>query len=170
MAGNYVFPIYVKDTLHADARIFAGGEITFACGAMAAGLWLPRLLARHSAAATIPITMLVFLAGLTMVVFLHVAPAYLVAGSLLGFGNAGCRVARSALMLHVIPNAVMGRVGGFYQVLDRILRTLFVLAMGIVDLYGPPAGFAVLGALVLLALVGVRQTRVALPAPEPAAA
>jgi hypothetical protein len=84
---------------------------------------------------------------------------YLAAGVLLGFGNAGCRVARSALMLHVVPNTVMGRVGGFYNVLDRVLRTLFVLAMSIIDLYGPPAGFVVLLAILVVSLYGVMQTR-----------
>lgn len=159
MAANYLFPIYVSETLHANATYFAGGEITFALGAIAAGALLPRFLAHHSAAATIPITMLVFLAGLTFVVLLRLPIVYLLAGVLLGFGNAGCRVARSALMLHVVPNQVMGRVGGFYNVLDRVLRTVFVLAMSIIDIYGPPAGFIVLIALLVAALYGVMQTR-----------
>jgi MFS family permease len=159
MAANYLFPIYVLQTLHASAAYFAAGEITFACGAIAAGALLPRLLAQRSAAETIPMTMVVFLIGLVLVVLIRVPSMYLAAGVLLGFGNAGCRVARSALMLHVVPNTVMGRVGGFYNVLDRVLRTLFVLAMSIIDLYGPPAGFVVLLAILVVSLYGVMQTR-----------
>lgn len=159
MAGNYLFPIYVTETLHASATYFAGGEIAFALGAMAAGALLPRLLAHHSAARTIPATMYVFLAGLAVVIVFRLPVAYLLASTLLGFGNAGCRVARSALMLHVVPVGVMGRVGGFYSVLDRLLRTVFVLAMGIIDLYGPPAGFIVLAGIMLFALYGVLHTR-----------
>jgi MFS family permease len=162
MAGNYLFPIYVTNTLHASAVYFAGGEITFACGAILAGFLLPKLISRHSAATTIPATMIVFLVGLTIVFLVRVPLAYLLAGTLLGFGNAGCRVARSALMLHIVPNAVMGRVGGFYNVLDRVLRTLFVMAMAIIDIYGPPAGFAVLLAILIVALLGVAQTRTTL--------
>ena len=168
MAANYLFPIYVSDTLHASAGYFAGGEITFALGAMAAGAMLPRLLSRHSAAATIPGTMIVFLIGILVVIFVRAPVAYLLAGVALGFGNAGCRVARSALMLHIIPNQVMGRIGGFYNVLDRVLRTVFVLAMGIIDLYGPPAGFIVLGIILIVALAGVLQTRVVLQSTEAA--
>lgn len=159
MAGNYLFPIYVKETLHAASIYFAGGEIFFAIGAMAAGAMLPRFLAHHSAAATIPMTMLIFLAGLLLLVFVRTPLVYLTASVLLGVGNAGSRVARSALMLHIVPNEVMGRVGGFYNVLDRVLRTLFVMAMAIIDVYGPPAGFVVLTALFLIALYGVLQTR-----------
>ncbi len=159
MAANYLFPIYVAQTLRASAITFAGGEITFAGGAILAGFLLPRLISEHSAARTIPATVLVFLAGLLVVIVLRFPLAYLLAGALLGFGNAGSRVARSALMLHLVPNEVMGRVGGFYQVLDRVLRTALVMAMVIIDLHGPPAGFMLLTAVLLLAFVGILQTR-----------
>jgi MFS family permease len=169
MAGNYLFPIYVSQTLHASALWFAGGEITFALGAIAAGALLPRLIAQHSAATTIPATMLVFLGGLVLVLVVKVPLIYLAAGVLLGFGNAGCRVARSALMLNLIPNEVMGRVGGFYNVLDRVLRTLLVLAMGVIELSGPPVGFAILLAVLVVALVGVLLSREVLRASAPGA-
>jgi MFS-type transporter involved in bile tolerance (Atg22 family) len=105
--------------------------------------------------------MLVFLAGLLVVITLRLPLAFLIASALIGFGNAGSRVARSALLLHLVPNEVMGRVGGFYQVLDRILRTTLVLAMGIIDTQGPPAGFMLLTIVFLLAFAGVMQTRAA---------
>lgn len=159
MASNYLVPIYVTDTLHASAAYFAGAEIMFALGAIAAGALLPRLLAHHSAAATIPGTMLVFLGGLGILLLVRVPIVFLAANILLGFGNAGCRVARSALMLHIVPNDVMGRVGGFYNVLDRVLRTLLVLAMGIIDVYGPPVGYVLLVGVVVFALFGVLQSR-----------
>jgi MFS family permease len=159
MAANYLFPIYVAQTLRVSAVYFAGGEITFALGAILAGFLLPRLIGEHSAAATIPGTMLFFLAGLLLLIVLRLPFIYLVAGALIGFGNAGCRVARSALLLHVVPNEVMGRVGGFYQVFDRILRTALVMSLGIIDTQGPPAGFLLLTIVFLLAFAGVLRTR-----------
>lgn len=170
MAGNYLFPIYVSQTLHASAAWFAGGEIVFALGAILAGALLPRLISQHSAATTIPGTMLVFLVGLVLMITIRHPLVYLAAGALLGFGNAGCRVARSALLLHLVPNDMMGRVGGFYSVFDRVLRTGLVLAMGLIELSGPPAGFMLLLAVLVLALVGIFQSRSALRAFLPAAA
>ncbi len=161
MAGNYLFPIYVAQTLHASAVTYAGGEIAFALGAIVAGFMLPQLIGRHSAAATIPGTMIVFLAGLVMLIVFRFPFAFLVAGALLGFGNAGCRVARSALLLHLVPNEVMGRVNGFYLVFDRVMRTLLVYAMMIIDAHGPPAGYMVLTAVFLIAFFGVMQSRAA---------
>lgn len=159
MTGNYLYPIYVAQTLRASAVWFAAGEITFALGAILAGFLLPKLIGRHSAANTIPATMLVFLAGLLLLIFLRLPLTFLAAGALLGFGNAGCRVARSALLLHTVPNDFMGRVGGFYNVLDRVLRTILVYCMAIVDTHGAPAGYGLLTLLLLFAFWGVLQTR-----------
>jgi MFS family permease len=159
MAGNYLFPIYVAQTLHASAGLFAGGEIFFAAGAVLAGVLLPRLLVQHSAATTIPGAMMAFLGGLVVLSLFRHSPAYLAAAVLLGFGNAGCRVARSALMLNLVPNAVMGRVGVFYNLLDRVLRTILVSAMAITDVYGAPAGYGLLTGIIVLAIAGVLVTR-----------
>jgi MFS family permease len=161
MAGNYLFPIYVAQSLQAGAGYFAGGEITFALGAILAGAWLPQLISRHSAAQTIPATMLVCLAGIALLYLFQLPLVYLLAGALIGFGNAGNRVARSSLLMHLVPNEVMGRVGGFYHVLDRILRTLLVLSLGIIDQHGPPAGFLLLGIFLAAALIVVWLTRTA---------
>ncbi len=165
MAGNYLFPIYVAQTLQASAVYFAGGEIAFALGAIVAGFLLPRLIGRHSAAGTIPATMLIFLAGLVVIIVFRFPLAFLLAGALLGFGNAGCRVARSALLLHLVPNEFMGRVNGFYLVFDRVMRTLLVYAMMIIDTHGPPAGYMVLTAVFLVAFWGVMLSRNAVRAP-----
>jgi MFS family permease len=159
MSGNYLFPIYVSQTLQAGALTFAGGEMAFAAGAIVAGLALPRLLARHSAAKTLPATMLIFLAGMLLLLVLRVPAAFIIAAALIGCGNAGCRVARSALLLRVVPQEVMGRVSSFYQILDRLLRTALVLAMAVIDTHGPPAGYLLLTAVLVLALVGVLRTR-----------
>lgn len=173
MVGNYLFPIFVAETLHAGAALFGAGEIVFALGAIAAGFFLPRLLHRSSAETTIPLTMLVFIAGLVVLLSLRQPAFYLLAGALLGFGNAGSRVARSALMLHLVPNAVMGRVTVFFNLLDRLLRTALVSAMAIIDTQGPPAGYLVLLALTIVAFGGLLATRRAAARsaePAPAAA
>jgi MFS family permease len=159
MASNYLMPVYVAQTLHADARVFGAGEIHFAFGAVIAGFWLPRLIAQHSAFQTIAATMLIFAAGLVVIVLFRYSGFYFAAVTLLGFGNAGCRVARSALVLNLIPNEVMGRVTVFYNLFDRMMRTGLVASLSIIDVLGPPAGFLILLIVVLIAYVGVLKSR-----------
>ena len=62
-------------------------------------------------------------------------------------------------MLNLVSNAVMGRVGVFYNLLDRVLRTVLVSAMAITDVYGAPSGYALLAGIVILAIAGVLATR-----------
>lgn len=170
MVGNYLFPIYISQTLGAGAWVFGAGEIVFAAGAVLAGASLPRLVAEYSARRTVPLTMVVFAAGVVLLVlFPHIAP-YLLAALLLGYGNAGSRVARSAAMLHLIDNKVMGRVGSFYHAYDRVLRTvLTAIVIPLVATHGARPAFALLLGLVLLCLVAVVRTRESIaPTPVPA--
>jgi MFS family permease len=166
MVGNYLFPIYISQTLGAGAWVFGAGEIVFALGAILAGATLPRLIAAHSARQTVPLTMAFFAAGAAVLVFLpHVSP-YLAAALWLGFGNAGSRVARGAAMLHLVDNRVMGRIGSFYHAYDRVLRTVLTAAViPIVAAVGARPAFALLLVFVLFSMAVVFRTRSALDAP-----
>jgi MFS family permease len=166
MVGNYLFPIYIAQTLGAGAWVFGAGEIVFAAGAILAGFILPRLIAAHSARWTVPFTITLFAAGLALLVGTAPVPVYLLSALLLGFGNAGSRVARSAAILHLVDNRVMGRVGSFFHAYDRVMRTLLTMAViPIVAAAGARPAFALLLVLVLLSLVAVLRTRSALAEP-----
>jgi len=169
MVGNYLFPIYISQTLGAGAWVFGAGEIIFAAGAIVAGASLPRLVAEHSAQRTVPFTIAVFAAGAALLVFIPTVAVYLCSALLLGFGNAGVRVARSAAILHLVDKKVMGRVNSFFYAYDRVVRTALTSAIiAIVAAGGARPAFALLLALVLAGLVAVWQSRSALQ-PAPAA-
>jgi MFS family permease len=167
MVGNYLFPIYISQTLGAGAWVFGAGEIIFAAGAIVAGASLPRLVAEHSAQRTVPVTIAVFAAGAALLVFCPGVAFYFCAALLLGFGNAGVRVARSAAILHLVDKQVMGRVNSFFYAYDRVVRTALTSAViAIVAAGGARPAFALLLVLVLVSLAAVWQSRSALqPAP-----
>jgi len=168
MVGNYLFPIYIAQTLRAGAWVFGAGEVVFAIGAAIAGFALPRLLAEYSAQRTVPVTTAIFAVGVTLLVFVPTISAYLLAALLLGLGNAGCRVARSAAILHLVDKKVMGRVNSFFYAYDRVLRTLLTSAViALVTTGGARQAFSLLLVVVLAGLVAVWQSRSAL---QPAAA
>ena len=164
MASNYLVPVYVTETLRAGPGTFAVSEVAFAIGAMGAGFLLPHLLARQTVGTLLPLIMAVFLVGLILQATLPFTAVFVGAMVLLGFGNAGSRVGRSALMLNVVPNAVMGRVTVFYSVLDRVLRTLLVSSMVVVDVWGAQAGFIVLLAVMVVGLAAAWLSQKRLPA------
>src|SRR5262249_35006309 len=103
------------------------------------------------------------LAALLLAVF-PVIWLYLVLNALLGWGNAGSRVARSTIMLTFIPNALIGRVNVLFNLLERLLRTFIVLYLSSrMDERGAPFGFGVIGAMIGLAWIGAALSRKSVP-------
>lgn len=151
MVGNYLFPIYVQHVLHASASVFGRGEMAFAVGAIIAALVGPVILARASSASAALIMMAVFTGGLALMYGLHTVLSFYLALLLLGVGNAGARIARGTVLLHEVPNALMGRVNVALVAVDRTLRTLLqfaaiavVVRAGAVPAYGGLLVFVVL--------------------------
>jgi MFS family permease len=160
MVSNYLFPVYVAEELHAGATVFGNGEICFAIGALIAGVFIPRLATVRGAGEVISYTMFICLVAVGLLVTCHVIPAYYVAIGLFGLGNAGGRVARNGVLLHVVPNKVMGRVGMFFNAADRLLRTILTTACTILVAHGGAAsGYLLLWVVLLAAFLGALSTR-----------
>ncbi len=128
MVGNYLFPIYVQHILRASAAVFGTGEMAFAVGAIAAGLAGPPLLTRLPTATVALGMMALFVVGLALLSGVPTVATFYVALLLIGLGNAGARVARGTVLLHEVPNALMGRVNVVIAAVDRLVRTLMQFA------------------------------------------
>lgn len=167
MVSNYLFPIYVAQTLHASPGVYGRGEMVFALGAIGAGLLVPHLTARFNHARTAVALAVVFMVGLALTAaWPRIGPFYL-AMLLQGLGNAGVRVARNVIVLEAVPNAIMGRIHVFFLVFERSLRTVLILLMtAIVDVQGAPFCFGLLLVVTLAAFAGMLRSR---PAAEEAA-
>ena len=104
--------------------------------------------------------------AISLLVTLRIPEGYLVAMGIFGLGNAGCRVARTAVMLRVVPNVVMGRIGMFYGAADRLLRTVLIsLSTLIVAHHSPTVALAVLWLVLVGAFAGALATRTSLRSP-----
>jgi MFS family permease len=172
MVGNYLFPIYVQKILQAPAIVFGTGEMAFSVGAIAAGLVGPKILGRISPATVALAMMGIFLLGLALLSTVPTVAAFYVALILLGLGNAGSRIARGSVLLHVVPNALMGRVNVVIGALDRLVRTLMQFAaIAVVVRSDAALAFGGLLGFTGLALLLAWFTRAALPraAASPAA-
>ncbi|MFM1851402.1 MAG: hypothetical protein RIS54_1086 [Verrucomicrobiota bacterium] len=169
MTGNYLFPIYVQDILHAPAAVFGRGEMAFALGAIIAGLLSPRLLAGLTPARVALGMLVLFIIGLVLLGSQRSVLVFYVALLLLGLGNAGSRVARGSVILHEVPNAIIGRVNVAFTVIDRLLRTLMQFgAIYVVVRADAALAFTGLVAFVTLGLGVAWFTRRALREPAPA--
>ena len=164
MVDNYLLPVYVTSVMQASAAVFGGGEITFAVGALLAGVFIPMIATKRGAVPVIMGTMMLCLFAISLLMILRVPAGYFVAMGIFGLGNAGCRVARTAGMLRVVPNVVMGRVSMFFNAADRLLRTALIsISTVIVAHHSPTMAFALLWLILVAALVGAVVTRSSLP-------
>lgn len=171
MVSNYLFPVYVSGVLGAPAAVFGNGEIVFALGALLAGVFIPRLATERGADRTITATMFLCLVALALLMLWPTTASYYVALGLFGLGNAGSRVARNALVLHLVPNQVMGRVGMFFSAADRLLRTALISLCTFVVARGSAAhGFTALWLVLFAAFLGMLATRSSVRALAPAPA
>ena len=163
MVDNYLLPVYVTAVLQGSATVFGGGEITFAAGALLAGVFIPVIATKRGAEPVITVTMLLCLIAITLLIILRIPECYLLAMGIFGLGNAGCRVARTAVMLRVVPNVVMGRIGMFYGAADRLLRTVLIsISTWIVAHHSPTLALAVLWLVLVAAFIGAVTTRTSL--------
>jgi len=154
MVGGYMFPVYVQNVLEASASVYGRGEVALAIGAILAGLALPRLITGRSQAGLAIGLMGLFLAGLVLLSLVPGTSAFYIALLMLGLGNAGARVVRGSVMLHAVPNALMGRVNVVMATADRLIRTLLMLgAIAIISRgLSPTIGFVGLIAFMLLSV------------------
>jgi hypothetical protein len=110
-----------------------------------------------------------FLVGLALLGGVPSVLAFYVALLLLGLGNAGARVARGSVLLHEVPNEIMGRVNVVIAAADRILRTLLLFgAMAVVARADATLAFGGLMTFIGLALLLAWINRKALQAASPA--
>ncbi|MCF7688405.1 MAG: MFS transporter [Cephaloticoccus sp.] len=168
MTGQYLFPIYVQKILEAPASVYGRGEMAFAFGAILAGVFAPKLITRHAAANVAFAMMLIFIIGLVLLGGLHTIPTFYCALIFLGLGNAGTRVARGSLMLHEVPNAIIGRVQVVIAAGDRLLRTIMQFGAIAIVIYADSAwAFIGLVLFVGLALALAWSARKGVLRPDP---
>ncbi|PWK07409.1 MFS transporter [Tumebacillus permanentifrigoris] len=126
MVGNYLFPIYVTQELQAGADVLGLADMCYAIGAILAGLSIPVLVHRLGAFRSIVLTFSSYTVAIGLIGFFPLTWLYMALKLLLGWGNAGTRVARNTVMMELVPNALMGRVNSFFNAFGMGTRVLLL--------------------------------------------
>jgi len=170
MIGNYLTPVFVKDTLRAGPEVYGFGEVFYSLGAVLAGLTIPQVMGKIGLLSTLLLTVGCFTAAVAANPLLPGVVVLVVSLALQGWGNAGSRVARSTLTLETVPNELMGRVNLFYSALERLLRSIFlgivtqqVAATGAKSGYWTIAGIGAFAWATILCCRRFRHRKVAPP-------
>jgi MFS family permease len=126
MVTNYITPVFVSDTLDASAKIFGVGEMTYAVGAVVAGIAVPFVFHKLNEHQSVLLTLCLFSGGVLAIALFPSVPVFIAAYLFLGFGNAGTRIARKTMMMELIPNRLIGRVTTFLQSVGLLIRIILI--------------------------------------------
>jgi MFS family permease len=150
MVANYLSPIFVRDTLGMGSEVYAAGEISYAIGAVVAGLSIPFINGKIGLIPTLFFTIGCYTIAVALNPILPVTAVFLISFMLQGWGNAGSRVARSILVLKTVPNEIIGRVNLFYSAIERLLRAaLLALVTYLLKDWGPNLPYFILASVCL---------------------
>ncbi len=150
MVANYLSPIFVRDTLGMGSEVYAAGEISYAFGAVVAGLSIPFINGKIGLIPTLFFTIGCYTIAVALNPILPVTAVFLISFMLQGWGNAGSRVARSILVLKTVPNEIIGRVNLFYSAIERLLRAaLLALVTYLLKDWGPNLSYFILASVCL---------------------
>lgn len=126
-----VLPAYVDKHLNEKGSVFAIADGIYALGALGAGLFVNKVFTSTSTQRAV-----IILTAITATIFIWAFAAksvlviYLVS-LILGFTNAGIRVLRLTYLFKQIPNALMGRVNSIFNMLNILVRTLFIFLFSV---------------------------------------
>ncbi|NHM31818.1 MFS transporter [Neobacillus terrae] len=126
MVTNYVNPVYLKNILHADVAVYGMQGMVYGIGAAAAGVIIPILALKKGNEFSILISVFVYAAGISVVIFTKSISVFYLLTILMAYGNAGTRVARNAFMMENVPNEVMGRTDSLFRLIGLGIRILLL--------------------------------------------
>ncbi|WP_327861002.1 MFS transporter [Aneurinibacillus thermoaerophilus] len=160
MVGNYLYPVYIAKTLGADGTVMGLADAIDAVGAVLGGCIIPLMLGRIGPFRTVLFTVCAYTAGTILIAIFPAVLLFLALDVILGWGNAGSRVARNTIMMNEVPNEFMGRVNSFFSAIGMLLRiSLIGLFARTVSYTGASFSLLVMGGLLLIACIGVLISR-----------
>jgi MFS family permease len=160
MVGNFLSPIFVRETLRGGPQIYGIGEVSYAVGATLAGLTVPAINARIGLVPTLLCTVAIYGLATSVNPIAPMALLFFTSYALQGWGNAGSRVARTILVLKTVPNRVVGRVNLFFSAFERLLRSAaLILVTAMLPTWGAANSYWVLTIIALVAWMMVWSGR-----------
>lgn len=122
----YLLPVYVDNHLNESADVYASSEILYSMGAMIAGLGIRKVFSRIPALKAVILMIFTSAIILYWVAFTRNVVIFYIFSFFIGITNAGTRVLRITYILNHIPNQIIGRTNGVFNMINICLRATFI--------------------------------------------
>lgn len=159
MATNLLKPVYINQTLQEGVWVFSVGEVTYALGAVAAGLLVAAYVRQLGQLAAMIGSTLLFAVAIVAMIAIPSGWSLIIAYAFYGWCNASVRLIRQSLYMTVVPKQQMGRVMSFFNSIGMMMRLLLIgVFTGMIDYTGAGVGYLILAGMLVLAAVGIAAT------------
>jgi MFS family permease len=146
-----VLPIFVRDVLHGDARLFGGISAAVVVGEVIGGVVIAQVRIRSLPIAWYGATVLSALAFIGYGVFASVVPVLLCAIGF-GIGLAGAGVLWSTALQRHVPRELRGRVNSLNQFGEMLLGPVTPAAYGAALIAFPPTALLIASGAIIVVL------------------
>lgn len=126
IATHLLWPLYIEDRLNLGGDMYAATKISYAIGAMLAGIFVSKLFKRKSSVYTIIYLMVIALISFVALIFNENMLLLFLFALGLGISNAGIRIMRITYLFNHIPNNIIGRANSVFQSINILLRSIFI--------------------------------------------
>jgi len=151
--------VILSQTLQADVSVYSLGEMSFAFGAIGAGIFVMAVVRKWGDLQAMVGNILLFAVMIIVMVSLPYGWALIAAYLFFGWCNASTRLIRQSLYMKVVPRQMMGRVMSFFNSFGMMMRLVLIGFFTIlIDYTGAGVGYLILAVLLLLAAFGVVAT------------
>lgn len=123
---HQLMPIYVNNHLKASGGIYAIAEMTYALGALLAGIGIRWVFKNTNSVKAIIILMIASIIAFELLVVTKSPYILSFVCFVLGISNAGSRILRITYLFNHIPNHIIGRTGSVFQALNILSRFLLI--------------------------------------------
>lgn len=159
LIGLYLIPIYVENTLKADAKVYGLHEVIWAIGSIIAGITIPTLASKIRGRELVILSVSTYSLCVILLVLNINVLAFLIISLFMGWGNAGRRVARATVIMENVDNKMIGRMNSTLMSFGKLVQFILVYIFTIIiPIWGPKSAFALLGFLLVLTCWGAWQS------------
>lgn len=128
---HYLMPIYVTNHLQAPSYVYAIAEMTYAIGALLAGIGIRWVFRKKNPVFSIIVLMFLSVAVYLLCFFTKSAFILSAVCFTLGITNAGTRILRITYLFEHTPNNIIGRSGSVFQTLNILSRSFLIMLFSI---------------------------------------
>jgi MFS family permease len=127
VTGNFLYPIYIVNELHAGANFIAINGSIYGISALSSGFLFPKIYSRYSQRKIYLLPFAIFSLGILGIAVTRSPIIFLSMSIFIGLGNGSSRILRNTVIMKRVENQYIGRYNTRLSSLVYVMRSIILL-------------------------------------------